>query len=209
MKPSEHGRLCAKCDRQLIDFTRMSEDEIRAFHLRNPGTCGLYSLSQFHLPGSQLAAAAAAAAIGLAAPAVVHAEPKPPMSEMVQSQVAPADSVLVMGTVVDSATNQPIAGAQVMAIGTRFGAITDSSGQFRFFVRVPIRLPMRLRALMIGYSAQEAAVVTADSVTTVKFVLSPAFVGIRELVVVGPAVPAVPRDKPSFWRRLWRFLGGR
>jgi hypothetical protein len=146
--------------------------------------------------------------MGLAAPAIVHAALQPPTSGIMQSQVAPADTVLVMGTVVDSATNQPIAGAQVMAIGTRFGAITDSNGQFRFFVRVPITLPMRLQAQVIGYTAREAAVTTADSLSTVKFVLSQAMVGIVGVVVEGVR-PAIPKNKPSFWRRLWRFLGGR
>jgi hypothetical protein len=209
MTPTERGRLCARCNKELIDFTGMSEAEIHAYHSRNPGTCGFYSLSQFHKPAWRLTAAAAAAAIGLTVPTLAHAALQAPASGITQSAIEPADSVVVKGIVVDSATNQPIAGAQVVIIGTTLGSITDYNGQFRFIVRNPITLPIRLKAQRIGYRDKETSVTVTDSLANLKFVLSQTFVGIVGIVVVGEPQRIVPKEKPSFWRRLWRALGGK
>jgi carboxypeptidase-like protein len=209
MTPTARGRLCAKCDRELIDFTAMSEDEISAYHLRNPGTCGLYSLSQFHKPASRLAAAAAAAAIGLTAPAIAHAAvPAPePGPDVRQPQVEPADSIVVTGTVVDSATNQPIVGAQVFVKGTRLGAITDADGRFRFVVRSAMTFPLRLQAQVIGYTSSELLVTTADSLADMQFVLSQVFIGIRGLIVTGVPLTPTSEARPSFTGSSIRYGG--
>lgn len=207
MKPTECGRLCAKCDRELVDFTAMSEDGIRAYHMRNPGTCGLYSLSQFHKSGSRLAAAAAAAAIGLIAPAPAHSALQAPSSGMTQSIVEPADSLVVTGTVVDSVTSEPMIGALVVATGTAFSSVTDQNGQFRLVVRDPIAFPIRLQAQSIGYATTEAYV-SADSLRHISFAMSPVMIGIVGIVVTGETRPSAPKETPSFWQRLWRALGG-
>jgi hypothetical protein len=208
MTPTESGRLCARCDRELIDFTEMSEPEIRAYHAASPGTCGLYSLSQFHKPGSRLAAAAAAVAIGLIPPTAAHAVLQTPVTGDRPSVVEPVDSILVAGTVVDAATNRPVHGAQVMAAGTMVGSLTDQNGQFRFFLRTPVPLPLHLRAQLIGYATEDAYVTATDSLGTVNFAMSQVMIGIVGIIVVGEQRPPAPRAKPSFWRRLWRALGG-
>ncbi|MGH7460930.1 MAG: carboxypeptidase-like regulatory domain-containing protein [Longimicrobiales bacterium] len=214
MTPQGRGRLCAKCDKVLIDFTGMSEEEIRAFHGRNPGTCGIYTLSQFHKPASQVAAAAAAAVIGLAVPEFAQAVLQEPTAEFRQTQIEPADSVVVKGTVVDSTTNQPIAGAMITVTGTRLGTITDSNGEFRIVVRSAITFPIRIQAQVIGYTSKEASVSSADGLANMKFALTQTIVEIVGIVVTGQGHARqtgklAPIAKPSILRRLVRTIGGK
>jgi hypothetical protein len=208
MTPVERGRLCAKCDKVLIDFSEMTEAEIRAYHLQHPGTCGFYSLSQFHRPGSRLAAAAAAAALGLTMPTMLEATMQEPTPGVVSADVAPIDTVVVKGSVIDSASNHPIVGAQVALVGTRIGAITDNFGQYRFVMRSPVTLPLRVHAQYIGYQTRVTTVTSVDSLASLDFALGQSFVGIVGLEIIGETRPLVPQRKPSFWRRLWQKLGG-
>jgi hypothetical protein len=208
MRPTESGRLCARCNRELIDFTGMSEGEIRAYHLRNPDTCGLYALTQFHRPRSRLAAAAAAAAIGLIPPTAAHSVLQAPVTGATQPVVAPVDSILVAGSVVDSATNQPMSGVQVQVMDTPFASLTDQNGHFRFFVRGRVATPMRVQAQSVGYATRDAYVTSSDSLANLHFAMSQTIIGIVGIVVVGDTLPSAPQAKPSFWRRIWRALGG-
>jgi hypothetical protein len=110
--------------------------------------------------------------------------------------------------VIDAATNRPIHGAHVLAAGTIVGSLTDQDGRFRFFLRTPVPLPLHLRAQLIGYATEDAYVTATDSLGTVNFAMSQVMIGIVGIIVVGEQRPLPPTAKPSFWRRLWRALGG-
>lgn len=206
MRPTDRGRVCARCARELVDFTSMSEDEIRAHHLRSPGTCGLYSLSQFHRPGSRLTAAAAAATIGLIGPTIALANTEPPPAAVPRAVSSPVDSVVMNGMVLDSATSRPISGALVVLLGTNLGVLTDQSGYFKLAVQRPLTLPLRLRAQSIGYASRDIQVTSSDSLPDLTFVLPQVMIGIVGIVVVAESEPPVPEVKLSIWRRIWRAI---
>lgn len=40
MQPYGKGRHCASCNKVVVDFTKMKEDEIGSYLMNHPGTCG-------------------------------------------------------------------------------------------------------------------------------------------------------------------------
>jgi TonB-linked SusC/RagA family outer membrane protein len=82
------------------------------------------------------------------------------------AQGATPELATIRGVVSDSASQQPVAGAQVIAVGTTRAALTDTAGAYT--LRVPAG-SVALRVQRLGYapaertvSASEASIVTAD-----------------------------------------------
>ena len=99
----------------------------------------------------------------------------------------------IEGTVTDP-NGQPVAGAQVIIVGTAAGAVTGSTGYY-FINNVPAGV-YTLRAQMIGFSPSETrnARVLADQTLTVNFSLSAATV-LGAISVTVQQNPIVPRDQ--------------
>jgi hypothetical protein len=99
----------------------------------------------------------------------------------------------IEGTVTD-ANGQPVAGAQVIIVGTAAGAVTAGTGYY-FINNVPAGV-YTLRAQMIGFSPNEArnARVLADQTLTVNFTLAAATV-LGQITVTVQQNPIVPRDQ--------------
>src|SRR5262245_35743072 len=109
----------------------------------------------------------------------------PPLS--VPCPVAPAGVGRITGHVRDSA-GQPLAGAQVVVVGTRFAAVTDRTGAYAI-ASVP-EGAYSVRAMYIGYTALEVhgIRVKTDSTTSADFTLQAASASVAAVVVT--AVPA-------------------
>ena len=101
----------------------------------------------------------------------------------------------IQGRVTDAASGQPIAGAQVVIVGTRLGNITNADG-FYFINNVPAGL-QDISAQYIGYQTQNVRQqrVLAGQTTTQNFSLQQSAVEIAALEVVGETRPLVPRDQ--------------
>lgn len=99
----------------------------------------------------------------------------------------------IEGTVTDP-NGQPVAGAQVIIVGTAAGAVTGSTGYY-FINNVPAGV-YTLRAQMIGFSPNEVrnARVLAEQTLTVNFNLSTATV-LGAISVTVQQNPIVPRDQ--------------
>ncbi len=102
----------------------------------------------------------------------------------------------ISGTVVDSTTNEPLVGANVMIIGTNMGAATDINGNY-FIINVPSGT-YSLSASEVGYIkvVQENVVVNIDRTTTINFNLKTA-VYEGEEVIISAKRPPVEIDRTS------------
>ena len=101
----------------------------------------------------------------------------------------------IEGRVFDAATNQPLAGAQVVVVGTGYGNITNADGYY-FINNVPAGVH-DIRAQYIGY---QTATVTQQRVlsgqtTRVDFRLPTQAVELEAITVQGDISPLAPRDK--------------
>lgn len=87
----------------------------------------------------------------------------------------------VTGRVIDQ-LQRPLAGAQVIVVGTRRGAITNDEGSYTI-TDAPVGT-QTIRARLIGYSVAESPVVVAAGQTaTADFSLKPSAVQLEEVVV--------------------------
>jgi hypothetical protein len=101
----------------------------------------------------------------------------------------------IEGRVFDAGTNQPLAGAQVVVVGTRYGNITNADGYY-FINNVPAGVH-DIRAQYIGY---QVATVTQQRVlsgqtTRVDFRLPQQAVELEAITVQGDISPLAPRDR--------------
>jgi hypothetical protein len=100
------------------------------------------------------------------------------------SAQTPASNVaIIRGTVTDSASHAPVVGAQVVAIGTTRGALTDTAGAYT--LRVPPG-SLSIRVQRIGYApAQRTVVATLDGTANADFSLHAISTVLSEVVVTG------------------------
>ncbi len=90
----------------------------------------------------------------------------------------------VRGTVTDSTSGQPVAGAQVQVVGTNRTAIADQSGTYTI-TGVPAGAAT-VRVLRIGFAQRSQQVSVAPGGTTaVDFALTPVVATLSQVVVVG------------------------
>ncbi len=96
----------------------------------------------------------------------------------------PPYAAMVVGTVTNRDTKQPVAGAQVGVVGGTAGSLTDAEGKYRLAgVRAG---PIILRVKMIGFTQQDRSVTLPDGqTTTVDFELAPASLLLSTVVVTG------------------------
>ena len=87
----------------------------------------------------------------------------------------------VTGTVTDSSTHEPLQGASVSLMGTRYGALAGSDGHYSFSAP-PGRY--QLRARLLGYGVQVDSITVEDGQTAVHDFSLPRAIGTLNAVVV-------------------------
>src|SRR5947209_5948746 len=101
----------------------------------------------------------------------------------------------IRGTVTGTA-QQPLGGAQIVVVNTRFGGRTNTSGVFT--VTGVTAGTHTLRAQMIGYGVVSKQVtLTAGQTATVNFQLSEAALTLNEIVVTGTGGEQTRRSQPA------------
>jgi len=136
MTPTANGRHCAACQTEVVDFTHMSEDEVRAYLAAHRGArvCGLLAapktVPRHYKRRRPLLAVAALFGWQLAA----SCAGKPPqrLPAVTVAVVSAAPQITIRGQVVDDSLHgsQPRGGIYVFVGGTKYGAITDAQGNF-------------------------------------------------------------------------------
>ncbi|WP_345233131.1 carboxypeptidase-like regulatory domain-containing protein [Hymenobacter saemangeumensis] len=141
MTPTEAGRYCAACQTEVVDFTRMSEEEVLAYLAARQGqrVCGAmyipvvepaHQLQPRGVHGWLLALAALVGWHSLASCASKPPQVLPQASATFQTPTASQQQVTIRGQVIDDTLNRPLRGAYVFIAGTEYGTITDAQGNF-------------------------------------------------------------------------------
>ena len=127
---------------------------------------------------------AAAMPVGLALLALTAFD-----ASLVPKSARAQQSGTVSGLVLDGATSQPIANAQVMARGTRIGALSDAEGAFRLAGLSGDSVTLHVRMLGYGELVENVAVGATD----VRLLLTKAALELDQVVVTGTAGGAQKR----------------
>ncbi len=100
----------------------------------------------------------------------------------------------IAGYVRDKSNNEPLPGANVMIVGTNFGAATDKNGYF-YIINIPPG-QYKVQARMIGYQTvvMTGVLVQVDRTTKVNFSLAPTVLELGKEVVVTAERPLIEPD---------------
>lgn len=167
MLQEEKGKFCLACQKTVVDFSKMSNEEIINFlNNTNDKVCGRIAKSQLNTPISNHRynktpffnkyVAGFIMALGFYTPAHSQ-ESKDPLEahqtlgEIAVKQSVPSDKKLIInGRVIDSKTKKPIANAWVTVNGADITTSTDKNGNYS--VSIPARFQNDALTLTITYS---------------------------------------------------------
>ena len=199
MALEQRGRYCFSCQKSVVDFTQMTDQElILYFKSLNGPTCGKFSESQlnrdiplpkkplpwvkyffrFSLPAFLLLLKSSVQGQKTSYP--IEISPIIPKAGVVDSS---KKTLPITGVVSDEA-GVPLAHASVFIKNTNKGTVTDVHG---YFVLSDVDLPVTLLISYVGYQTTEVKMSSGQQGTDVKLQLAPALMG--EVVVVGYISP--------------------
>jgi len=107
----------------------------------------------------------------------------------------------IIGKILDSETNEPIAGANVLLLDTKLGSSTDLEGDFMILNIPPGTYNLEFQ--MIGYNTvrEEGLLVSVNRTTSTTVELTPAVLE-SEVIVVTAEKVAIKRDQTSSIRNV-------
>ena len=167
LTPTEAGWHCARCQTEVIDFTRLSETEVLAYLAERPGQRVCAAMQMPLMPqqprqpkGLRRWLLVLATLLGGPRLAAWAELPPVPLTSVRLPffQHKSAERVVVRGTVLDASRNVPRPGIYIFISGTKYGAVTDEHGEFVLSlpanwelikqgeVLLDVRLSVRLRS---------------------------------------------------------------
>jgi len=221
MTAMERGRFCQQCQREVIDFTRMSDAQIRAYLGQHRGRlCGQLRPDQLNRPlGSKQPPKAhvwllslltlggmPVAAQNYAVPDTVQIDPSvDAKTSATERKRFAEDSITISGQILDEA-GRPIEFATVILAGTDLGTYGSANGDFQLTVpteKVSNLDAIELYVTSLGYHARQVFVPPGQKIT-LQLEASPGLLG--EVVIVRTRWQAFwfRMGKPFRWlRRQW------
>ncbi len=231
MTPAAQGRHCAACDKVVVDFTRMTDAEVVQWLQQRPAgsTCGRFATQQLNRPllvapathasRWQQWVAATLAVVGMQAGAAPEAQAQRPISTQqhvitmgmvavprrVEPFLANLPPSVVSGTVLDSASRQPLPGVSVLVVGTNVRVSTNTDGQFELILPDEFRKVKAVKLLLssIGYIHREYTVDPKNSAVLV-IKLAPDTVLLGEVAMIGGYNVAPWYTPRGLWQRATR-----
>lgn len=204
MAPAEQGRFCQSCNKQVIDFTKLSDTEIiQLLSQKTTGTCGRFTQGQLNTPIQAPASRTLPPKLSIFLAAFVSvfllineatAQEIEIMGKVahVEQRATPmvkGDTILstvgkteIKGVVKDM-DGQPIAGATVALKGTKTITSTDTCGSFSM-----LALPNSKNILVVssvGFATKEL-ILSTDTAKQINVRLEMQMMMLGEVVVIKP-----------------------
>jgi hypothetical protein len=182
METTGNGRHCSHCAKTVVDFSKMTNDEILTYLAGTGEVCGRFSQTQLAGINDQLSVRelaktpgwkrwlVAASLFGAGMASKANAQTMPPggltttqaPADSARKRLAPADSAKikpaiyhVSGQVIGADDKLPVVGATVRIKGTDAGTVTDVQGCFQLAVQ---KLKAVLAISYIGYVTEDVKV---------------------------------------------------
>ncbi|MFM2306115.1 MAG: hypothetical protein RLZZ367_784 [Bacteroidota bacterium] len=148
MIPTQQGAYCSSCNKQVIDLTAKTENEIYELVTQHNGEmCARLTKQQLNTPirkselvngwfnwraiaaslGALLAVEKAQASTSDSTTIAIH---NPSRANAIEIDTLPVKPDILTGTVVDSATNEPLKYATAFIKDLHISTVTDSNGVF-------------------------------------------------------------------------------
>jgi hypothetical protein len=216
--PVEDGGFCAKCSKVVIDFTKMSDDEIISyFRRKSQNSCGRFYPEQLKTytfkdgagvtPGFALMGAAFISFIILffgnegkaqGKKEKVKIENTNPFILLGLQSSTISESVKARGIVLSSEDNAVMPGINVSLKGTSIKTFTDAQGQFIF--PQPLEAGQTLIFEFIGYYSTEYTITSDSSTEEISVQMKPDMTMLGEIVVGGARTTRAISFRGLWWR---------
>lgn len=209
MTPQEQGRFCGSCQKTVVDFTMMSDQEVLNYFLKTDhNVCGRFADDQLNkdlkitekkkrFSWAYVWNILVATFLITKADAQVKDKPEKPVEIVNEDRkimgkiayvhtanVKPAALLIEMrGMVLDEKNNQPIIGASIRIKGIGGGCMADTTGKFS--LKVEKKEGMVLEFSAIGYETQTLDVDALANRHNIQVALKPSFTDMKEVVVTG------------------------
>jgi hypothetical protein len=138
LAPTAAGWHCARCQTEVIDFTRLSEAEILAYLAERSGQRVCAAMQVPLVPqhckrpkGVRRWLLAVAAFLGWQSAEALPPQLPPSQSSFFKAAVD-NERITIRGVVLDDSLHVPIQGAYIFINGTKYGAVTNEKGEFSF-----------------------------------------------------------------------------
>lgn len=198
--PTEKGRFCGSCQKEVIDFTKWNDDQIKDYFIIKPkSTCGRFAPRQLttykthpHTNPKQTRWAACLAFILLLISRPTEAqvyksrtnqEQVDKESNLKLNRIDSVTRIIIKGVVVGE-DNDLMPGVNVVRKGTTQGTVTDGDGQFEMVIHNPKSVETLVTSF-IGLTTVEYEVATDSSLKEIKILMSYDTVALNEVVIAG------------------------
>jgi CarboxypepD_reg-like domain len=167
--PTEKGRFCGSCQKEVIDFTQWNEDQIKLYFTQTTkSTCGRFhskQLTRYHereKANRSWLNASILALLLLIMSRPTEAQPKRKMlrQEQVEKKF-PAqqfDTIItkatIRGVVRDASDGSMLPGVNIIRKGTSEGIVSDADGKYEFVILEPKQTELLVFSF-IGYETRE------------------------------------------------------
>lgn len=176
MLDEEKGRFCLSCKKTVVDFSRMTNEEIINYFEQNAGvkTCGRISKHQHNTPISNYRkvvspwfnryVAGFLMAIGFYNPTKAQTNNTPVENHLIKGEIAvkPVNQnnkkLVVHGRVLAQNTKKGIKGAVVKIDGSDIKTSTDKNGSYSLII--PERYQTASLQLLVSFKGYEGAVIS-------------------------------------------------
>ena len=207
MKPAEQGRFCGSCQKTVVDFTNMTDEELLIWVTRSgKDTCGRFNNDQLQrdiiiypekkfsfrylwqfMVASLLIAGKGEAQTGK--PVFIKTEIKKPSTSndkylMGDTVMTLTKKFIISGTITDSSNNTPITQASIIMKGTTNGCVSDSVGKFAFEYEDDIQ-QIELEFSSVGYESKTLIIPRNESINPIDISLTLSASMLGEVSVIG------------------------
>lgn len=209
MIEQSNGRYCGHCSKTVVDFTRMTDEDIIAYLSIRNHVCGRFDTEQLNKLNQDLTynrksflnwKSWGMAAMILGFSQYLKADTKQPIKveqSPYQNKYEPIidSSIIVKGRIIAQDDGLPIPGTMIRIKGTNEGTVTDIDGEFKIEVR---SVSDTLVASFIGYKSEEIRI---SQLTTLNVSVTLQNTGTVLYAVAGGAYVRRP-----FYARAWYKL---
>jgi len=215
--PTQKGRFCGSCQKEVIDFTSWSEEQIKQYFIaRHTSTCGRFAPHQLtayksYAPGNfkqQSRWAAALTFILLLISRPTEAQPSQTRASQEQvdkksnlpaNRIDSVKQITIRGVVVGAEDTELLPGVSVLRKGTKQGVITDAEGQFEIVIDHPRSVEI-LVISFIGLTTLEYEVKADSTWKEVKILMNYDITQLGGITVGGVVTTRWYSPRGLWWR---------
>lgn len=199
--PTQKGRFCGSCQKEVIDFTKWNEEQIKEYFISKPkSTCGRFASHQLttyktypHTKSKQTRWAACLAFVLLLISRPTEAQDSKTKTNQEQidekgdfpiTQLNSVPRITIKGVIVGEDENDLIPGVNIIRKGTAQGTVSNGDGQFEMVIDHPKSIETLVTSF-IGFTTVEYEVVADSSLKEIKILMSYDTEALNEVVITG------------------------